>query len=113
VKKVLWIRSIIIKLLNIKKQITIFTDSLSSMTTIVNCELNSKLNHINIKFSFNKDNLKNKIIALKYMFVNTLTKNIIGPKMIKFTNIIFDKTEKIKFERRMLANKDFDIYIIL
>ena len=47
------------------------------------------------------------------MFVNTLTKNIIGPKMIKFTNIIFDKTEKIKFERRMLANKDFDIYIIL
>ncbi|KAG4083962.1 hypothetical protein H8356DRAFT_1328688 [Neocallimastix lanati (nom. inval.)] len=112
-KKVLWIRSIIIKLLNIKKQITIFTDSLSSMTTIVNCELNSKLNHINIKFSFNKDNLKNKIIALKYMFVNTLTKNIIGPKMIKFTNIIFDKTEKIKFERRMLYSPGSTIEVTI
>jgi len=36
------------------------------------------------------------------MLADTLTKNINGPKMTKFTNIIF--------ERGMLANKDFDIY---
>jgi len=59
-----WIR-IIFELFNIKKQITIFTDNLSSKTTIENGELNSKLKHINIKFYFNKDNLKNKRIAFE------------------------------------------------
>jgi len=95
-KKALWIRNILYEIFNIKKPIKIFTDNLASKTTIENCELNNKLKHIEIKFYFNKDNIKNNIIILEYinterMLAVPLTKDFNGPKMTKFTDQIFDK----------------------
>ena len=97
-KKVLWIRNILSELFNFNKPITIFTDNQASKTTIENGQLNSKLKHINIKFYFNQDNIKNKRINLKYistenMLADVLTKNVNGPQMSRFSNIIFDKSK--------------------
>jgi len=95
-KKALWIRNILYEIFNIKKPIKIFTDNLASKTTIENGELNNKLKHIEIKFYFNKDNIKNNKIKLEYinterMLADPLTKDFNGPKMTKFTDQIFDK----------------------
>ena len=97
-KKVLWLRNILFELFNFNKPITIYTDNQGSKTTIENGQLNSKLKHINIKFYFNQDHIKNKRIILKYistenMLADVLTKNVNGPQMSKFSNIIFDKSE--------------------
>ena len=69
---------------------------MSSLKTIENGELNTKLKHISIKFHFNRDNILNKRILLKYkqteeMLADALTKNINGSKMSKFTDKIFYK----------------------
>ena len=95
VKKVLWIRNILKELLNFKKPITIFTDNTSSLKTIKNGELNSKLKHISIKYYFNKDNINQNKIDLKYiptdeMLADTLTKNQNGSQIKKFTKKIFE-----------------------
>jgi len=95
-KKVLWIRNILTELFNIKKPIKILTDNLASKTSIENGELNNKLKHIEIKFYFNKDNIKNNKIKLEYinterMLADPLTKDINGPKMMKYTDQIFNK----------------------
>jgi len=97
-KKALWIRNILIELINYNKPMKIYTDNMASKTTIENGQLNSKLKHINIKFYFNKDHIKNKNITLEYvrtdkMLADVLTKCVNGPKMTKFSNLIFDKTE--------------------
>jgi len=97
-KKVLWLRNILFELFNFNKPINIYTDNQASKTTIENGQLNSKLKYINIKFYFNQDHIKNKRIILKYistenMLVDALTKNVNGPQMSKFSNIIFDKSE--------------------
>jgi len=97
-KKVLWLRNILFELFNFNKPITIYTDNQASKTTIENGQLNSKLKYINIKFYFNQDHIKNKRIILKYistenMLADVLTKNVNGPQMSKFSNIIFDKSE--------------------
>ena len=97
-KSVLWIRNILSELFNFNQPIKIYTDNLSSKTTIENGQLNSRLKHINIKFYFNKDHIKNNRIKLEYistedMLADVLTKNVNGPKMTKFSNIIFDKSE--------------------
>ena len=97
-KKALWIRNILIELINYNKPMKIYTDNMASKTTIENGQLNSKLKHINIKFYFNKDHIKNKNIILEYvstdkMLADVLTKYVNGPKMTKFSNLIFDKTE--------------------
>ena len=97
-KNALWIRNILIELINYNKPMKIYTDNMASKTTIENGQLNSKLKHINIKFYFNKDHIKNKNIILEYvstdkMLADVLTKYVNGPKMTKFSNLIFDKTE--------------------
>lgn len=99
VKKVLWLRNILYELFKFNKPIKVYTNNLSSKTTIENGQLNSKLKHINIKFYFNYDHIKNKRISLEYistdkMLANVLTKNVNGSKMTSFSNIIFDKSEK-------------------
>jgi len=95
-KKVLWFRNILNELFNINKPIKIFTDNLASKTSIENGELNNKLKHIEIKFYFNKENIKNNKIALEYintekMLADPLTKDFNSPKMTKFTDQIFNK----------------------
>jgi len=97
-KKVLWIRNMLTELSNFDKPIKIYTDNISSKTIIENGQLNSKLRHINLKFYFNKDHIKMKRIILEYidterMLADVLTKTVNGPKMKKFSNIIFDITE--------------------
>ena len=97
-KNVLWIRNILQEIFNFNKPIKIYTDNLSSKTTIENGQLNSKLKHINIKFYFNQDHIKNNRIKLEYtntenMLADVLTKNVNGPKMTHFSNMIFDKSE--------------------
>ncbi len=97
-KKSLWIRNILKELINYDRPMRIYTDNLASKTTIENGELNTKLKHINIKFYFNKDIIKNNLITLNYintenMLADVLTKCVNGPKMTKFSNIIFDKSE--------------------
>ena len=54
------------------------------------------MKHIDIQEHFIFDLVKNNIIKLKYiesenMLADTLTKNINGPKMTKFTNLTFTK----------------------
>jgi len=103
-KKVLWIRNILYKLFNIKKPIKIFIDNLASKTTLENGELNNKLKHREIKFYFNKDNIKNNRINLEYintekMLADPLTKEFNWPKMTKFTDQIFDK-QTLWYERK-------------
>jgi len=98
VKKVLWIRNMLTELFSFDKPIKIYTDNISSKTIIENGQLNSKLRHINLKFYFNKDHIKMKRIILEYidterMLADVLTKTVNGPKMKKFSNIIFDITE--------------------
>jgi len=95
-KKVLWIRNILKELFNLNKPIKIYTDNLASKTTIENGELNNKLKHIEIKFYFNRDNIKNNKITLEYintekMLADPLTKITNGPKMTKYTDQIFNK----------------------
>jgi len=95
-KRVLWIRNILCELFKIKKPIKIFTDNLASKTIIENGELNNKLKHIDIKFHFNKENIKNNKIKLEYistdkMLADPLTKDFSGPSMTKFTDQIFNK----------------------
>ena len=97
-KKVLWLRNLLQELFKINKPIKIYTDNLASKITIENGELNNKLKHIEIKFYFNKDNIKNNKINLEYistekMLADPLTKIINGPKMTKFTDQIFNKTK--------------------
>ena len=63
-----------------------------------NGQINTKLKHIDIKFYFNKDHIKNNNITLEYistdkMLADVLTKCVNGPKMSRFSNIIFDKSE--------------------
>ena len=68
---------------------------------------NSNFKHINIKkFYFNKDTFikkkKKKRITLEYiqteyMLADAWTKNNNGLKMTKFTNVIFDKKQRIEF----------------
>jgi len=97
IKKALWIRNILIELFNIKKPIKILTDNLASKTTIENGEINNKLKHIDIKYHFNYDNIKNNKVLMEYintkeMLADPLTKNINGSKMTQFTDQIFYKT---------------------
>jgi len=85
-------RNILIELFKFNKPIIVYTDNLSSLKTIENGELNTKLKHIS-KHHFNKDYFKNKIINLKYiesnnMLADALTKIIYGTKMSEFTNKI-------------------------
>jgi len=96
IKKVLWIRNIFKELFNFNKPITVYTDNLSSLKTIENGELNSKLKHISIKYHFNRDNILYNRIKLKYieskkMLADTLTKNINGTQMSQFTDKILFK----------------------
>jgi len=96
VKKVLNLRNILKELFNYQKPIKIYTDNIACKTTIENGKLNNKLRHIDIKFYFNKDNIKNTKIILEYintdkMFADPLTKDFNGPKMTKYTDKIFDK----------------------
>ena len=84
-KNALWIRNILIELINYNKPMKIYTDNMASKTTIENGQLNSKLKHINIKFYFNKDHIKNKNIILEYvstdkMLADVLTKYVNGPR---------------------------------
>jgi len=95
-KKVLNIRNILSELFEYNKLIKIYTDNLASKTTIENGEINNKLRHIDIKFHFNKDNIKNKKVILEYiktenMLADPLTKDFNGSKMSIFTDQIFDK----------------------
>jgi len=95
IKKILWIRNIIKELLNIDKEITIYTDNLSSKTTMENGDLNSKLKHIDIKYHFNRDNIDKRRIKLEYvntnkMIADILTKDVNGNKMTIFANYIFN-----------------------
>lgn len=60
-----------------------------------NGDLNTRLKHINIKFHFDKDNIDNHKINLKYintenMIADILTKDVNGSKMSMFTNHIFN-----------------------
>jgi len=66
-KKVLWLRNILFELFNFNKPVMIYTNIQASKTTIENGQLNSKLKHINIKFYFIQDHIKNKRIILKYI----------------------------------------------
>ena len=66
-KKVLWVRNSIIELLNIDKEIIIYTNHLSSKTTMENGNLYTKLKHIDIKYHFNRDNLDKRRIKLEYI----------------------------------------------
>ncbi len=96
VKKALNLRNILKELFNYEKPFKIYTDNLASKTTIENGELNNKLRHIEIKFYFNKDNIKNKKINLEYiktekMLADPLTKDFNGPQMMKYTDQIFNK----------------------
>ncbi len=96
-KKCIWIQHILYELFNFKQPIKIYTDNLSSKRTIENGQINSKLKHINLKYYFIKDLIKNNKIILEYvstenMLADVLTKNVNGPKMTKFSNIIFDKS---------------------
>jgi len=84
-KKVLWLRNVLQELFKINKPMKIYTDNLANKTTIENGELNNKLKHIEIKFYFNRDNIKNNKITLEYvnterMLADPLTKIINGPK---------------------------------
>jgi len=97
IKKVLWIRNILIELFNIKNPIKILTDNLASKTTIENGEINNKLKHIDIKYHFNYNNIKNNKVLMEYintkkMLAYPLTKNINGSKMTQFTDQIYYKT---------------------
>jgi len=65
IKKVLWIRNIIKELLNIDKEITIYTDNLSSETIMENGDLNTKLKHIDIKYHFSRNNIDKRRIKLE------------------------------------------------
>ena len=54
------------------------------------------MKHIDIKEHFIFDAFKNNKIKFEYidsenMLADTLTKNVNGPKMTKFTNLIFNK----------------------
>ena len=95
IKKVLWIRNIIMELLDIDKEITIYTDNLSSKSNMENGDLNTKLKHIDIKYHFNRDNIDKHRIKLEYietnkMIADILTKDVNGNKMTIFTNYIFN-----------------------
>ena len=88
-------RNLIKELFNIEKEITIFTDNLSSKITMENGDLNTKLKHIDIKYHFNKDNIDKHKIKLEYintekMIADVLTKDVNGNKMTLFTNYIFN-----------------------
>ena len=64
-KMVLWIKNILLQLFSYEKPIKIYTDNQASKTGIENGQLNSKLKHINLKFYFNKDLIKNNLITLE------------------------------------------------
>jgi len=94
VKKVLWIRNILIELFNYNKPIKIYTDNVASKTNIENDEINPKLKHIAIKYFFNKDNIQKGKIKLEYidtknMLADIFTKYVNGPAMTKFANKVF------------------------
>eukprot|EP00833_Pecoramyces_ruminatium_P017559 jgi/Orpsp1_1/1191591/evm.model.d7180000087207.1 len=96
IKKILWLRNILYELINFNKPITIFTDNLASKISMENCDLNSKLKHIDIKYHFNKDYLEKKIIRLEYidsnnMLADALTKDLNSNKIKFFANKIFIK----------------------
>jgi len=67
VKKILWLRNIIKEILNKKLNITIYTDNQSSKCIMKNDEINSKLKHKDIRYHFNRDNILNKRINLRYV----------------------------------------------
>jgi len=94
-KKVLWIRNILKELFNFRKPITLYTDNLTSKTSIENGELNNKLKHIRVNFYFNKDIIEKKLIKLEYMetdkmLADIFTKYTNGPKIKKFANHVFN-----------------------
>ena len=97
IKKVLWLRNILIELFNDYRPITIYTDNMASKISLENGEINSKLKHISIKYHFNRDNIINKRIKLEYkntseMLADALTKDTNGSKMRNFTDKIFYKS---------------------
>ena len=53
VKKVLWIRNILIEIFNYNKPIIIYTDNNASKVLIENGQINTKLKHMEIKYYFN------------------------------------------------------------
>jgi len=95
-RKILWIKNILVELLDKDKPITIFTDNKPSKITIENGQFNNNMKHIDIRQHFIFDAYKNNKIKLEYistenMLADILTKGFSGPKMSKFTNLIFDK----------------------
>ena len=95
-RKILWIHNLIFELFNKNKQITIFTDNLSSKKTIENGQFNNNMKHIDLREHFIFDTYKNNKIKLEYietekMLADVLTKNVNGTKMTNFTNLIFNK----------------------
>jgi len=96
IKKILWYKNILNEIFKFSKPIKLYTDNLSSKTSMENGDLNTKLKHIEIKYYFNKDLIEKNIIKLEYintseMLADILTKNVNGTKMTKFANKIFFK----------------------
>jgi len=94
IKKILWFKNILNEIFKFSKPIKLYTDNLSSKTSMENGDLNTKLKHIEIKYYFNKDLIEKNIIKLEYintneMLADILTKNVNGTKMTKFANKIF------------------------
>ena len=91
IKKILWFKNILNEIFKFNKPIKLYTDNLSSKTSMENGDLNTKLKHIEIKYYFNKDLIEKNIIKLEYintseMLADILTKNVNGTKMTKFAN---------------------------
>jgi len=97
VKKVLWIKNILIEIFNYNKPITIYTDNNASKVCIENGQINTKLKHMEIKYYFNKDNITKNKIKLEYkntkeMLADVLTKCSNGRAIKNFTDIVLFKS---------------------
>ncbi len=95
-RKILWIQNLINEIFNKELITTLYLDNLSCKKILENGQFNNNMKHIDIQEHFIFDLVKNNKIKLQYietekMLADTLTKNVNGPKMNKFTNIIFTK----------------------
>ena len=95
-RKILWIQNLIKEIFNKKLKMTLYLDNLSCKKILENGQFNNNMKHIDIQEHFIFDLVKNNKIKLEYietenMLADTLTKNVNGPKMTKFTNLIFTK----------------------
>ena len=95
-RKILWIQNLLNEIFDKHFLTTLFIDNQSCKKVIENGQFNSNMKHIDIREHFIFNLVKENKIKLEYietenMLADIFTKNVNGPKMTKFTNIIFKK----------------------